>query len=77
MSPSQLHLNLFAERATDGTISCALTGTEIRLEASVGGGLPAMDSGSRRRRLAAGSETRSPAFRRRADLRNRPQASVA
>jgi hypothetical protein len=38
MSPSQLHLNLLAERAKDCTISRAVTGTEITLEASVTGG---------------------------------------
>jgi hypothetical protein len=42
MSPSQLHLNLPAERAKDCTISRAVTGTEITPEASAARGLPDM-----------------------------------
>jgi hypothetical protein len=38
MSPSHLHLNLLAERAKDGTISRAVTGTGITLEAGVADG---------------------------------------
>jgi hypothetical protein len=34
MSPSQLHLNLLAERAKDCTISRAVPGTQITLEAA-------------------------------------------
>lgn len=55
MSPSQLHLNLLAERAKDCTISRAVTGTEITLEA---GGRPMVEPdgvpGRRRRRLTGG-----------------------
>jgi hypothetical protein len=54
MSPSQLYLNLLAERAKDCTISRAATRREITLEASVAGGLPDVDSGSPRRQLAGG-----------------------
>jgi branched-chain amino acid transport system substrate-binding protein len=73
MSPSQLHLNLLAERAKDCTISRAVTGTEITLEASVAGGLadmvPAADAASslvvsEMRSLQAGGELISVVGRR-------------
>jgi hypothetical protein len=38
MSPSQLQLNLLAERAKECTISRAVTGTEITLEAGIADG---------------------------------------
>jgi len=44
--------NDLAERAADCTVSRALTGTEITLEASVAGGLPDVDSGRLRSQLA-------------------------
>jgi hypothetical protein len=54
MSPSQLHLNLPAERAKDCTISRAVTGTKITPEASVARGFTRHGSSSRRRPLAGG-----------------------
>lgn len=44
-----------AERAKDCTVSRALAGTEITLEASVAGGLPGTDPGSQHHQLAGGA----------------------